>query len=117
MATGTVKVGEFEFDPATGTLTGPAGFMRSADYAGWLARFKGGNDPVFRVGMGCPPGPGAIFCRTGAVAQPGGRDAGVGADLLRRLAWHGSVQPREGSLTDERVPSAPQTAKLVRARR
>ena len=38
--TGTVKVGEFEFDPATGTLTGPAEFMRSADYAGWLARFE-----------------------------------------------------------------------------
>lgn len=58
MTTGTVTVGEFEFDPATGTLTGPAAFMRSADYAGWLARFQSGNDVVFSTGAaGASPSP------------------------------------------------------------
>lgn len=58
MATGTVTVGEFEFDPATGTLTGPAAFMRSDDYAYWLARFKAGNDVVFNTGAaGASPSP------------------------------------------------------------
>jgi hypothetical protein len=56
--TAAVKVGEFEFDPATGTLTGPAAFMRSDDYAEWLARFNAGDDVVFRTGAaGASPSP------------------------------------------------------------
>ena len=86
--TGTVKVGEFEFDPATGTLTGPAEFMRSADYAGWLARFKSGNDPVFRVGMGCPPVPDAIFCPDGP-QSPSPEVAMLVSVQTCYAAWHG----------------------------
>ena len=75
MATGTVRVGEFEFDPGTGTLTGPAEFMRSADYADWLARFKAGNDVVFSTGA--------------AGASPSPEVAMLVSVQTRYAAWHG----------------------------
>lgn len=99
MTTGTVTVGEFEFDPATGTLTGPAAFMRSADYAEWLARFKAGNDPVFRVGMGCAPTPGAIFCPDGPQSPNAGTAMLVSVQTCY-AAWHGREvfnRAREGA--------------------
>ncbi len=50
-ATAPVTVGEFTFDPATSTVSGPASYMRSADYARCIAGIQNGTDHTFRAAM------------------------------------------------------------------
>ncbi len=82
-------VGEFTFDSGTGELTGPAEFMRSGEYRQWAARFKAGDDPVFRVGMGYPPAPGALFAPDGP-QSPDAETAMLVSVQTAYAAWHGA---------------------------
>lgn len=45
------EVGRFTFDSTTGTVTGPADYMRSADYAACIRSIESGTSHVFRAGL------------------------------------------------------------------
>lgn len=43
------QVGEFTFDPTDSTITGPASYMRSAEYARCIASIQDGTSHTFRA--------------------------------------------------------------------
>jgi hypothetical protein len=50
--TGSItKVGEFTFDTATSTVSGPAKYMRSSEYAACVRSIENGTSHVFRAGV------------------------------------------------------------------
>lgn len=50
MTTPPVTVGEFTFDPSDSTISGPASYMRSDDYAETMRSINAGTNHVFRAG-------------------------------------------------------------------
>lgn len=82
------KVGQFTYDPATGAVSGPAEYMKSTHFAEWKVRFAAGNDPVFRVGMGLAPVPGAYFTPDGP-QSPSPEVAMLVSVQTDYAAWHG----------------------------
>jgi len=51
MSDTTTTVGAFSFDSATSEVTGPADFIRSADYRRCIAAIEGGTCPTFRAAV------------------------------------------------------------------
>ena len=51
MKAAPTTVGEFTFDPTDSSVSGPAAFMQSAEYAECIASIQAGTNHVFRAGM------------------------------------------------------------------
>lgn len=50
-ASTTTTVGKFTFDTADSTVSGPADYIRSAEYARCIASIEGGTNPTFRAAV------------------------------------------------------------------
>lgn len=81
-------VGRFTYDESTGSVSGPKAYMESSHYAEWRVRFESGSDPVFRVGMGHAPVPGALFTPDGP-QSPDPVTAMLVSLQTDFAAWHG----------------------------
>lgn len=47
----TTEVGAFTFDSADSSISGPAEYVRSAEYRACIASIENGTNPTFRAGM------------------------------------------------------------------
>lgn len=76
-----IEVGAFTYEESTGTVTGPAEFMRSDEYAACVADIEAGRHVVFNYGAsGASPNVGTallVAIQTEYAAWKGVRSLGV----------------------------------------